>query len=384
MKTYKTFLNIIVCALFFSACSEMDIEPALTNAKASTLNALPFQQVTLSQPGEGENPLLCTVSWTETEFYFDNSSTPLPAGPVSYTLEIANADAEESFANAQSLAVTTSLYADLLTADINKLLIEKFGVEIGGTFNAELRVVATYGEGLAKKVTSSNTVKFSATSYLEEQPPTALTAVYICGDMNGWNNTNTDFMMFRDDSDPTNLTYTYTGKIGSNCYYKFVSEKNLGTWNMYCDGGNGTLIEGDAGAFYNEIEGYKTITLNLKDMTYTIEDYDVSSATVWENMNFVGAFCNWGETEPDMVRSEYDPHIWSLTITLDNIEYGVKFRTGHSWDNRWCPKNPDNQPYGYAEYNPTAQDNNISIKDLGEYYVKFNDLTSHYIVMPKK
>lgn len=384
MKTYRFLLNILVCTLLFCACSEKDAVPALTNIDPSVLNALPFQQVKMNQPKESDNKLLCTVSWTETEFYFDDSASPLPAGPVSYTLEIAKAN--ENFSNAQTLAVTSSLYTDLLTADFNKLLIEKFGVVPGEPFDAELRVVATYGEGIAKTKVSSNTVKFSATTYLEVQEATALSAIYICGDMNGWNNANTDFMMFRDNSDTSNQIYTYTGRLGANCYFKFVPEESLGTYKMYCNAGNGVFSyenKGD-GAFYNEIEGYKTITLNLKDMTYTIVDYDMSQAKNWETMHFVGAFCGWGTTEPYMIRSEYDPHIWSLSINLDNIEYGVKFRANHTWDYRWCPKNPDDIPYGLAEYSPSSQDNNISITELGEYYVKINDLTGHYIVIPKK
>ncbi|WP_321334319.1 SusE domain-containing protein [uncultured Bacteroides sp.] len=386
MKTYRYFLNIIVCMLFLCACSEKDTEPVLTRVDSSSLNALPFQSIVLSQPAELSSPLLCTVTWTGTQFYFDDSTSPLPAGPVSYTLEIAKVN--ENFAAAQSLAVTNSLYADLLIKDINKLLIEKFEVQPGDTFDAEIRVVATYGEGLAKSVVSSNTVKLSITTYKEEQEVPVLKRIYICGNMNGWDNTNTDFMMFRDDSDPTNEVYTYTGRIEAGCYFKFCPEESLGTYKMYCDNGAGQVSYEDRGdgSFFNEIEGYKTITLNLKEMTCTITDYDMSQAKEWEMINFVGDFCGWGadDADPAMTQSAYDPHIWNLALNIDNPGYGVKFRVSHSWDNRWCPFVPTDIPYGKAEYNPTSQDNNISIQEAGDYYVKFNDLTGHYIVMLQK
>ena len=83
--------------------------------------------------------------------------------------------------------------------------------------------------------------------------------------------------MFRDDSDPSNPVYTYTGRIAANCYFKFCPEEALGTYKMYCDKGDGQMSyeENAGGAFYNATEGYKTITINAKDMTYTITDFDM-------------------------------------------------------------------------------------------------------------
>jgi hypothetical protein len=383
MKKY--IFPLIIFTLFFGSCAERDDEPALTNINASTLNALPFESVVLSQPENGANPLLCTVTWSATQFFLNGESTSTTTGPVSYSLEIASAGTD--FADAQSLAVTSALHADLLTADINTMLTDVFGATPEEPINAEIRLTASYGEGIAKTVAASNTLKATLTPYKKTTENT-LQAIYICGNMNGWDNTNTDFMMFRDDNDPNNPVYTYTGRIGADCYYKFCPEDALGSYNMYCDNGNGQLIQEtqDGGAFYNATDGYKKITLNLKDMTYSIEDYDISNAQQWDMINFVGDFCGWGadNADPAMTPSEYDPHIWSLTVNVDNPGYGVKFRVDHSWDNRWCPAVPTDIPYGKAEFNPTTQDNNISIQEAGEYAVKFNDLTGHYNVMIKK
>ncbi len=383
MKKYL-FLSVIL-VLLFGSCAERDKEPILTKVNPSTLNSLPFESASLSQPAEGASPLLCTVTWSATQFFLDGQEESSSVGPISYTLELAKAGTD--FSNPQSLAVTSSLHADILTKTINDLLTKTLNVQPGETFDAELRLTATYGEGLPKTVASSNLLKLTLTPY-EEVVENQLKAVYICGDMNGWNNSNTDFIMFRDDSDPSNPVYTYTGRIAANCYFKFCPEEALGSYKMYCDKGDGQMSyeENAGGAFYNATEGYKTITINAKDMTYTITDFDMTNAKTWNMVNFVGDFCGWGanNADPAMTPSSYDPHIWSLTVNIDNPGYGVKFRVNHSWDNRWCPKVPSNIPYGVAEYNPTSQDNNISIQDSGEYSVKFNDLTGHYIVMLKK
>ena len=130
-------------------------------------------------------------------------------------------------------------------------------------------------------------------------------------------------------------------------------------------------------------------------MTWKLESYDVSTANVWPVVGFVGAFCNWGDggSDPEMAHvmtkgdgtSEIaDEHNWKWEGTLDTIEYGVKFRANHSWDNRWCPKVPTDNPYGVADFNPSSDPNiDISKQGTGDYQVWFNDLTGHYIVKRK-
>jgi hypothetical protein len=146
----------------------------------------------------------------------------------------------------------------------------------------------------------------------------------------------------------------------------------------------GIHSEGE-GAFY--VEGkYVTITLDLDNMTWTMTDFNVSTYPTYEVIGFVGDFCSWGANgaDPEMKQSSYDPHIWELDdVEVGNPGYGVKFRADHDWSNRWCPTVNTDVPYGVGRLNP-SDDPNISIADSGKYYVKFNDLTGHYIVLLKK
>ncbi|MCU4163987.1 SusE domain-containing protein [Carboxylicivirga caseinilyticus] len=381
MKKQIIYLSLLLLSVTLFSCNDDENNPILTHIEASQLNYLPSNMIVLETVETGTNPLLFTITWTETFFYLDGSDKSMPAGPVSYQLQI---DLEgNNFANAKTLASTMQLYTDVFVADLNTFLLNEFEVQPAEAVNYEMRVVATYGEGNTNNVVNSaNTLPVTITTYI---PPTDIEPIYIIGDMQGWNNTSTEFMMYRNSSSSDDYTYTYTGFIAGNTYFKLCAESNLGTWDkMYCAGAGGVLEFGDFGAFFIETDGYYTITIDLGAMTWLIETYDASGATEWPVMNFVGAFSEWGATnEPNMVVSSYDPHQWSLDITLDNIEYGVKFRANNSWDNRWCPKVTTDTPWGVAELNPTTHDNNISLDEygLGTYNIRFNDLTGHYVVM---
>ena len=87
MKTYKKYIIGILCLLGMAACSEKDAEPVLTRVVPSALDDFPFDDYVLQNP-EDEDPLLFTVTWTETLFYLDGSSTPMPIAPVEYTLQV--------------------------------------------------------------------------------------------------------------------------------------------------------------------------------------------------------------------------------------------------------------------------------------------------------
>jgi hypothetical protein len=378
-KLFYYIFSLLTLSAVFSNCSDDEKTPVLTGFEASRLNYLPSNSLVLEVPEKGTNPLLFAVTWTETFFFLDGSDKPFPVGPVTYSLQL---DKEgNGFADAKILTASPELYTNLLTVDLNAFLLKQLSAIPGSAINYEMRIVASYGAGNPdQEVPSANVLPITITAY---NPPVEVEPVYIIGDMQGWDNNKKEFMMYRNSSDPMDMVYTYTGWINSNTYFKFCPESGLGSWSkMYCMGAGGVLEFGDLTAFHIETEGYYTLTIDVGAMTWSIENYDASGAVEWEIINFVGAFCDWGgANEPDMVRSTYDPHQWVLDVTLDNIDYGVKFRANHSWDNRWCPSDPKANPYGISEYNP-SHDNNIDIsgQGLGTYHVRFNDLTGHHIV----
>lgn len=383
MRLNILFVNLLLaCMTLFYSCQKEDESPVLTGTQPSELDYLPFNTIELETPETGTNPLLFTITWTETSFFLDHSDKSFPVGPVSYSLQI---DAEgNSFSNAETLAATGKLFADILVVDLNNLLLKELGAKPLEAGNYELRVIASYGAGNPEQqVISANSLAATITPYF---PPKEIEPVYIIGDMQGTAYDNTAFMMYRNSSRADDYVYTYTGRFDGDTRFRLSPESELATGNFYYAGENGELLfgEADGSDFYVETEGYYTLNINVETMTWSIEPYDASGAAVWTIMNFVGQFSEWGAVnEPNMIVSGYDPHQWTLDISLNNIQYGVKFRANNSWDNRWCPAVSTDSPYGVADFNPTGHDNNIDLEGqgLGQYHVRFNDLTGHYVVM---
>lgn len=393
MKNINLIFTIIIAALLFS-CSKEDSSPVLTSVNASKLNPLPAESVKLIASHATKNPLLCTFTWTETSFFFSNSEYRSASGPITYTLEMDTVG--DDFAHPFTVVSTEKLYSDVLLEDMIGILKDNYNAKQDKDVNAEFRIKATYGQ--SETIYSTNNVRLTMTITVDENTPAPVyvKTMYIIGNMNGWNNSNTDFMMFRDDSDYSTGKFTYTGRLAADTYYKFISEANLGTWNVYYTSTGTDMILGqsDGGAWYNAAEGYYTIDIDVVKMTYSIKPFDVTTAApysaahpypktdhTFNTIGVIGQFSNWADQNA-LTQSSYDPHIWILNETsLSTVQYGIKFRAEGSWDFRWCPKIATDVPYGVAAYDPTDQDNNIDVTPTGagKYQLILNDLTGHYV-----
>ncbi|MCD8031185.1 MAG: SusE domain-containing protein [Bacteroides sp.] len=390
MKRYIHLILPFLLLPLVSSCENDTDGPTLTEITPSVISSLPSGVFDLSSyDEENDNPLLFTLRWSPTEFHMKGNSAPQGVAPITYSIEIDRSG--NNFADPATLAATTADTVDVFRKDLNDFLLSQLKLEAFETYELELRLSVKFGEGNHEfnQLYSENKVTFTAI------PSEGLQHVYIIGDMNGWNNSNTDFMMFRDNSDETEFDYIYVGRIAENTYFKFVSESNLGTWNLFCDAGNGELVlDEDGGAFYNDKERYVKILLNIKQLTYSIEEYDASKATKWDHIIFVGAFCNWGDKDdneeddnedenlaPEMEKSTYDPHIWSLDVNLPTVEWGVKFRTKAGWDIQWGVDGASSLPYGKISFT----DEGVNLPNIyletgpGDYHIRLNTLSNHYI-----
>lgn len=385
MKTYKIFFIGVFLLLGISACRE---DPKLTINKVipSTIENLSTNTFVLQNPQNG-NSLLFTLKWSKTKFYLNGEKDATPVAPIQYTLQIDSAG--NDFKNSRNLIVTDSVQTSIYTKDFNALLVDSMNLIPGKNVDIEFRIVANYGENLSGNIISTNSIKLSVTPFKYFNP---LQQVYIFGDINGWNNKDTNgmFPMFKDNSEENNYIYTYTGYMPGGCYYKFIPTESLGSNKALCHKEDGKLeyVNSESGAFYNETDGYKSITIDLENMTYSVSDYNVSEKTVWNMIGLIGDFCGW-DNEPLMTNFfSRNSHIWTLGITFSDLTSGnthsVKFRANRSWGSRWAAVDPTSIPYGKtifltgSEYDP-----NIIIKENGDYHVIFNDLTGQYIIMKK-
>lgn len=370
MKRTLTPCFAMLLLIGLSGCSKHDDTPMLTNVKNSVMDMLPFQSVTLEEAKAEE--VLLAISWSATELYLDGSQQSAAAGPISYTVEVARAGTD--FESPETLAVTTGLAVELTTDELNNLLKGTFFAQASAPIDLEFRVLARYGQNIPTPVISGNTLFLTVTVF---EAADVMQPLYLVGDMNGWDNTNTDYIVYRTDNDGNNRTYTYTGRLGAGIYFKFVPEESLGTYKMYCRADEMGLVYEtlEGGAFYNEVEGYYTVTLDLNAMTYTIEPYTGPTDRTYGKIGPIGDFSGW-DNEPPMMKTAYDPHQWHGVFTFDNGTT-VKFRGDNDWGNNWGAGSAD-LPWGAAVFDGPG-----AAVSAGTYRIYFNDLTGRYVIWPQ-
>ncbi|HSP82830.1 MAG TPA: SusF/SusE family outer membrane protein [Gillisia sp.] len=197
-----------------------------------------------------------------------------------------------------------------------------------------------------------------------------------------WNNspTSNNYPLFRDAVNPN--IYHYTGKLtgGEDMGFKLIEVKGL--WAPQYGGANGTLVyrptdaDTDPAPIPVSTTGYYTITVDIDELTYTVEPYDASGKTTYDIIGLVGdgTTVGWpGDSNPTpdikLTKSTFDEHIW-FARGIELTDGPVKFRANLEWSISWG--GGENFPSGLAT------NDDIMAKE-GTYDVWFNDLTGRYI-----
>lgn len=350
-----------------SACSDDDDNSSNVVMTAPQINSLVNDAWVLNQPEEGEDPFLYRINWSKARFSYESGGA-VYVDEVNYEIE---ADLfEGDFSSPYILGSTTDLYVDLYTLQINEMMKTLLGKEDNSMHNIKLRIKAGDEGGRSEY---SPAISLSITPYIYKEPAVLFDKfIYVIGDMNGWNNSNKEYIMYRNDNDENNGEFTYTGNFGEGCWLKFCAEEFLGSYdNMYCAGENGVLEIGDLGAFF--IQGFATVTIDIESMRWSIEAYDASSAKTYDKIGPIGEFCNW-DNEPSLNQSAFDNHQWYGTVTFESSTT-CKFRGNNDWAENWGGTAVD-LPYGKSVFDGPG----ATVGEPGEYHIYFNDLTGHYVI----
>ena len=197
----------------------------------------------------------------------------------------------------------------------------------------------------------------------------------------GWDNGNNNPPMVRDPENP-NL-YTYTGKF-LNDEFKVLEQR--GAWQpQWGIGPNGNLASSeDLGEDPNVFEitdgeGYYTLTLDLDNLTFSIDPFDESGAATYSTIGIIGSATTGDDTgwnqDIDLTQSTFDPHLWFIT-DLELFDAEAKFRAGDAWDTNW---GADTELTGFGTFDGP----NIPVS-AGTYDVWFNDIDGSYVFVSQE
>ena len=378
MIRFQHIILPIICVMV-AACGGIDASSVISGIEVSEVAPLPVSYYKLSNPGE-KDPVLFTVSWSETGFYTSDGGI-VSIAPVRYNVQIDLSG--NDFENPVNIASTSSLSSDIKLQEFNLLLLDSLRMKAGENGAIQLRVLTTYGQNWKHSCPSSNYLELVFNPYQDRDP---LQVIYLSGDYNSWSTNPTKMIpMFKHNSEKTNHLYTVTAWLPAGDFRIIPSDFDE-SGLTYCDKGDGLMEYVQAGrAFHIGTAGYYTLNVNLRNLTWELSPYDASSARTWTLLGFIGEFCSWAD-EPLMSRfSASNPHLWMLEYTLGELAgndyHSVKFRAERSWQSRWAALDADSTPFGGTVYlEGDEADPNIVLREGGAYRIWFEDLTGLYII----
>ena len=337
MKKYinKSIFLFTFFAAFFTACEDVDM--VQINPAANTVVSLSTNSVVLVEDNATENAV--TVSWTLPDFNFD-------AAP-SYTIMIDIGGGD--FSAAQLISVGSDYSYDFTVSELNNKLLS-LGLSPNEEAVVDFKVKTTlssYQEML------SESVSLTVTPYSSILDLSTNIGVVGSATPGGWGNPDIPDLPFY--TTATADVYVAYVTLG-NGEIKFRKD-NLWTENYGDTGADGTLeANGDnipvsAGSYM--------ITLNMSNLTYTIEPFTwglVGSATTngWDGPDMMLNYNSFGDD-------------WRTVVSLNDGE--VKFRFNNDWGLNYGDSGADGSLENGGD--------NIAIS-AGNYLVVFNPITLTY------
>ena len=354
-----------------------------SNAVVFNINAYPTVNPVMLQPAANTAVVLnittpddvaLSPSWKDDAI---NANTTVS---VLYKVQLA-LGSDTNFTNPRLLKETSSLDTTITHEVINQAALT-LGVTPLTATAMKLRVIAVMESTSGEIIRNSDPIAISLTAY-PNYPE-----LYLVGDATaaGWDTNNNNHVMFKDPYQSGK--YVYRGYFNAG-QIKMVEVK--GQWQPQwgkgaTDGslaGNPGTQTNDPGTIVVATAGYYTFTVNMANLTYTLEAYDASSAPTYATIGIIGQATptGWG-SDTDMTQSSFNPHIWynnSMSLNQSvggDCDCGFKFRADNDWPNSWGgEQNPPTENYGIATL---SGGKNIGVPETGTYTVFFNDLDGRY------
>lgn len=235
---------------------------------------------------------------------------------VTYIIEAAAAGT--SFADPIVIAEVTDQNSVSIThSQLNAAAIQS-GIPVDTAGDLDIRVRSAITDAISSSVLErvSETITISVTTYLTVLDLS--TNWGIVGEVTDWGG-SPDLPFWSTDTDGVLVAYVTlpTGEI------KF--RENMDWANNYGDNGaDGTLDGGGANINITTAGSYK-VTMNLNDLTYTIEAFSLGIVG--------GAYNDWGATPDFMLEYDQYSDVFRGIVTL--IDGEMKFRMNNDWGTNW-------------------------------------------------
>ncbi|TBN00902.1 hypothetical protein EYD45_13840 [Hyunsoonleella flava] len=202
-------------------------------------------------------------------------------------------------------------------AQLNAAAIQS-GIEADTAGDLDIRVVATITDSASGTVLEriSDPITISVTTYATALDLSTNWGV-VGSAANDWGATP-DLPFFQTDTD--GVLAAYVNLIDGEIKFR----ENMAWDNNYGDNGaDGTLEQG--GANIAVTAGSYKITMNLNDLTYTIEPFSLGIVG--------GAYNEWGATPDFMLEYDQYSDVFRGIVTL--IDGEMKFRMNNDWGTNW-------------------------------------------------
>jgi hypothetical protein len=260
---------------------------------------------------------------------------------------------------------------------LTMLILEELALPIFEEATIEVSVVAeVLNETVEAQV--SDPIQIVVTPYL----PVSKT-LYLVGDAtpNGW-----------DAGAATKMTaisgeaggFVWTGELRNPGSFKFITSLGefLPSYNNDLSGTSEALYlrESDDDpdeTFSVPASAYYRITVNIIDLTYTLEETDGIAGPKYENIYFVGSFTGWSHVA--MKQDVINPFIFRFGDVIEWNDGGeFKFGTASgSWDDMYHPTIA-NAPYTHSEVMQSGEGDHkwlLSEAESGKPYKLYLDIT---------
>jgi len=278
-------LIVIISLLTFVACDKTDVPTAHQEGTASVLSSS-TTTIAVAPPDADKTAL--TLNWTNPQYATDTAT---------YKFVIQMDSTGKNFSKADSKTIMGKLTTSFTGKELNDLLLAR-GYAFNVPVDMDVRLKSSYGNNNELKL--SNVVKIKITPYKIPPKITPPAALYLVGDVDGWNNsTSLDKRYYFYKTDETTFAGVFNFTSGGG--YKLI--QTLGEWSTQyhmISGGTataGSFAFGDANpAFPNPDAGSYRIVIDFQHGTFTATKTDAVRVTPPADLYIVGDVNGWNNS----------------------------------------------------------------------------------------